>query len=174
MAHAMLTRLRVGSPLWSVSRGLARRVGDYKRLLEEADQPRQGDLNGRGGLSEQRLAGFVQFFLEACQDQVRYMEGVLDSGQLLKRIEAYVDEEVRGGRLPAGAVPVLREVLLAGEVSRGEAARASGWKERQGREVLATLLRRDLLKSDGPRSPVRLGFPVDAAERWFPLLFPAG
>src|SRR5262249_4445585 len=66
MSHAMLLDLGVGSALWSVSRGLARRSADYKRLLMAADEPRKGDLDGRGALSESALIEFCQFFLESC------------------------------------------------------------------------------------------------------------
>ncbi|MCK9520521.1 MAG: Fic family protein [Dehalococcoidia bacterium] len=41
MSHAMLQELGVGSALWSISRGLARRSADYKRLLMAADEPRK-------------------------------------------------------------------------------------------------------------------------------------
>ena len=50
---------------------------------------------------------------------------------------------------------------------------STGYKERMARDVLATLLKAGLLVSDGPRSPARLGFPIDVVERWFPLLYPA-
>jgi hypothetical protein len=38
------------------------------------DLPRRSDLDGRGNLSEEALAEFTRFFLEACLDQVRFME----------------------------------------------------------------------------------------------------
>ena len=37
MSHALFRRLGVGNSLWSVARGLARNVGDYKSLLMAAD-----------------------------------------------------------------------------------------------------------------------------------------
>jgi hypothetical protein len=39
--------------------------------------------------------------------------------------------------------------------------------------VVAELVALGLLISDGSRSPVRLGVPIEVAERWFPRLFPA-
>src|SRR5208282_1678402 len=51
ISHALLKELGIGSRLWSVSRGLARSVADYKAALMAADEPRQGDLDGRGALS---------------------------------------------------------------------------------------------------------------------------
>lgn len=57
-SHALLRELDVGSELWAVSRGLARRVADYKANLQAADEPRRGDLDGRGNLTMAGLIGF--------------------------------------------------------------------------------------------------------------------
>ena len=38
--------------VWSVARGLARNVKEYKELLANCDLPRRNDLDGRGALSE--------------------------------------------------------------------------------------------------------------------------
>src|SRR5689334_8886337 len=81
MSHALLLDLGVGSALWSVSRGLARRSTEYKSLLMGADEPRRGDLDGRGALSQSALLEFCQFFLETCLDQVRYMRELLEPSE---------------------------------------------------------------------------------------------
>ncbi|MBA2920772.1 Fic family protein [Sphingomonas sp. MAH-20] len=176
MSHALFKRVGIGSSLWSVSRGLARNAERYKALLQAADGPRRGDRDGRGNLTQAGLVAFCGFFLEACLDQVRYMTSVLEPQQLLRRIEIYTEDEARAGRLPKGAYPILREALLAGELSRGEAGRLSGYQERKGREVVSTLLKHGLLVATDAshKSAVRLGFPIDVVERWFPRLYPAG
>jgi Fic family protein len=173
MSHAMLKRLGVGSSLWSASRGLARNVGRYKALLMDADEPRRGDLDGRGNLSQSALIEFCQFFLTVCVDQVDYMRSILDPSELLRRMEIYVEEEVRASRLPKGSFPLLREALLAGEFERGQAPALTAYKERMARSVLSKLLDLGLLISTGARAPVRLGFPITVVERWFPALYPA-
>jgi Fic family protein len=173
MAHAMLKRLGIGNSLWSVARGLARNVAKYKSLLAEADQPRRSDLDGRGALSQAALVTFCQFFLETCLDQVSYMRSILQPAELLNRIEIYTEEEVRAKRLLKGSFALLREAVLAGEFDRGKAAILTGYKERMAREVLAQLIAKEILISDTPKSPVRLGFPLDIVERWFPALYPA-
>lgn len=173
VAHAMLKRAGVGSSLWSVSRGLARRVADYRRLLEAADEPRRNDVDGRGTLSERALVDFCEFFLDVCVDQVTYMAELLEARELLRRIQLYTEDEFRAGRLPEGSFPVLREAFLAGEVERAHARELTGYRERKGREVVSELLRAGLLVSESDRSPVRIAFPVDVVERWFPRLYPA-
>jgi Fic family protein len=172
MSHAMLRRLGIGSSLWSVARGLARSVTEYKALLTDADQPRRTDLDGRGALSQRSLVAFCRFFLERCLDQVSYMRSVLEPAELLTRIEIYTEEEIRARRLPKGSFPLLREAVLSGQFERGKAGSITGYRERMARVPLAKLIERGLLVSDGPKTPVRLGFPLDVVERWFPALYP--
>jgi hypothetical protein len=66
----------------------------------------------------------------------------------------------------------LREALIVGEFPRGKAPSITGYEERQARTVLTQLLGRGLLVADSPKAPVRLGFPIDVIERWFPRLYP--
>ncbi len=173
MSHATLKRLGIGSSLWSASRGLAHNVNRYKALLMAADEPRHNDLDGRGNLSQAALIEFCQFFLNICVDQVEYMRSILEPSELLRRMEIYVEEEVRASRLPKDSFPLLREALLAGEFERGQSPALTGYKERMARNVLSRLLELGLLVSPSPKASVRLGFPIDVVERWFPALYPA-
>lgn len=172
LAHAYLKQIGVGSSLWSVSRGLARKAQDYKTLLMQADMPRKGDLDGRGNLTASGLAEFCIFFLGTCIDQVEFMASILEPHTLLQRIERYTEEMVHEGRLPKGSFQLLREALLAGQFERGRAAGITGYKDRQARTVLSRLVDAGLLTSDSPKGPVRLAFPAEAVEEWFPRLYP--
>ncbi len=172
MSHALLRRLGVGNSLWSVARGLARNVGDYKALLMAADDSRRGDLDGRGNLSQAALDNFCRFFLRVSNDQVAYMSSILQPSELLRRMEIYVEDETRAGRLPKGSFSLLREALLAGEFERGLAPSLTGYKERMARTVVSKLLDAGLLVSPSHVAKVRLGFPLAVVERWFPALYP--
>lgn len=172
MAHAILKEIGVGSSLWSVARGLARNVDAYKKALTLADNPRQGNLDGRGSLSQKGLESFCIFFLKTCIDQIDFMQGLLKPSELLNRIEIYTEEEVRAKRLPSGSFSLLREAVMAGSFERGQAAALTGYKDRQARSTLKGLLDARLLISDTPKGAVRLGFPLAAVERWFPTLYP--
>ena len=173
MTHSMLKRLGIGNSLWSVARGLARRVDQYKSLLADADQLRHSDLDGRGALSQEALVGFCRFFLETCIDQVAYMRSVLEPTKILNRLEIYTQEEIGAKHLMKGSFTLLREALLAGEFERGNAAALTGYKERAARTILSRLIEKGLLVSDTPKSPVRVGFPIGVVERLFPSLYPA-
>ena len=173
MSHASLLRCGVGSSLWSVARGLARNVQDYKKLLMAADDPRRGDLDGRGTLSTQALIAFCEFFLTICIDQIEFMASLLEPSDLLRRMRLHIEEEVQAGTLPKGSFSLLREALLAGEVPRGKAGEITGYGERMARNVVSDLIKKGYLKSESTRAPLVLAFPIDAVERWFPRLYPS-
>lgn len=170
-----------GYGLWNVSRGLARDRDNYKVMLARADMKRQGDYDGRGFLSEKRLVEWCEYFLDVCLDQIDYMSGMLNIDELLGRVDSYVrlrhehllqdprPDLYRGLNLEAA--PVIKEVILHGELGRGEAARFTGLS-RKGRDIVGQLVKEKILVSDSPKGPVRLGLPVDMAVRLFPGLYP--
>lgn len=172
MSHTMLLDIGVGSALWSISRGLARHSTEYKRLLMAADEPRKGDLDGRGALSQSALIDFCGFFLECCLDQVRYMRELLEPAALQRRIELYARDEEEAGRLPKRSFALLREALLSGELERGRAPKLIDASERTARRVISALVEKRLLAAQSHKAPLRLGFPHDVVERWFPKLYP--
>jgi Fic family protein len=172
MSHAMALHAGVGAyGLWSISRGLARGLesrGDYKRMMDHADMPRQGDLDGRGNLSRRALTDFTVWFLKICVDQVRFMNGLFELETLLARLKIYVEKR----NLKAEALPMLEQALIRGELPRGDASRITGLKERAARDLLASLIDDGILKSDTPKGAVSLRFPLHSVEILFPSLFP--
>jgi Fic family protein len=172
VSHATLFEALDTGGVWSVARGFARRVADYKRHLAACDFERRNDLDGRGHLSEEALASFTQFFLETCLDQVSFMEGLVEPNRLRARILLWAEEEIRLGEIPEKAGSVLEAVLFRGELPRGEVAGVLGVSDRQARRVVASLTERRVLMSHGPRSPLHIAFPAELASRWMPGLFP--
>ena len=172
MSHALFKRLDIGTSLWSVARGLARNEDRYKTLLAQADRPREGDLDGRGNLTQRGLIEFCKFFIASSVDQIRFMSGLLEPATLLTRMEIHIEEEVRAKRLSRGSFAVLREAVMSGEVERSKIPALTGYEERGARNVTARLVDRGVLTSTTHRAPLRLAFPADVAERWFPNLYP--
>ena len=173
MSHALFKRLDIGTSLWSVARGLARDEDRYKALLAQADGPREGDRDGRGNLTQRGLVEFCKFFLERSVDQIRFMSSLLEPAALLTRMEIHIEEEVRAKRLLRGSFALLREAVMSGEVERSKIPALTGYEERGARNVTAGLVDRGMLTAPTHRAPLRLAFPADVAERWFPNLYPA-
>jgi Fic family protein len=170
-SQGYLQRIGIGNSLWSVSRGLARRVPEYRSQLAQADQQRRSDYDGRGNLTMAGLVGFCEFFLETCMDQIDFMTQLLEPKRLLQRIEADVSIAVRERELLPGSFELLKAAFLEGEVARGQAAMLTGYQERQARSVLKGLVDQGLLVANSVKGPVRLGFPIVAAEKWLPRLW---
>jgi Fic family protein len=173
MSHAMAHVAGIGAHgLWSISRGLARGLdsrGDYKRMMDHADMPRQGDLDGRGNLSRRALADFVLWFLRVSLDQVRFMSDLFDLDTLARRLRTYVD---RSDNLKPQSARLLEEALMRGSFDRGEASRVTGLPERTARRVLNDVVAEGLLSSPTPKGALSLRFPADALDTLFPKLFP--
>jgi Fic family protein len=161
--------------LWSVNRGLARQRDKYYEMLANADSTRQGDLDGRGNLSERMLRDWCAFFLQLVDDQVSFMSQMLRLEELRERIEALMLVRSRSGQYAnytSQATLPLHHVLVAGSVSRGEFIQMTGLPERTGRRVLSQLLKDKLLASEGPKGPVSFNFPLDALNILLPNLYP--
>ncbi len=172
MSHGILLDIIDTGAVWSVARGLARNVREYKALLANCDLPRRNDLDGRGALSEEALAEFTRFFLSVCIDQVNFMESLVQPDRLRARILLWAEEEARLGQLPAKSGNVLEAVLYRGELPRGDVPSVVGAGARQARRIVSALLDKEALVSDSPRAPLRLAFPAALASRWMPGLFP--
>lgn len=173
MCHAMAHAAGIGAHgLWSISRGLARGLEsrcDYKRFMDHADLPRQGDADGRGNLSQQALIDFVHWFLRVCFDQVTFMSELFELKLLAQRFQALVE---RSEKLKPEAARILEEALLRGEIDRGDIPRIAGLPERTARRVFSNVLETGLLASETPKGPVSLRFTTDTVEVLFPRLFP--
>jgi Fic family protein len=163
----------LSSGLWSVNRGFARKRDDYYRLLAAADSARQGDLDGRGNLSERALKDWCEWFIEVCEDQVGFMAKMLDLDGMKTRIKALIsfrssqDKAVRHE-----AVSPLYHLFLAGPTPRGEFIQMTGLGERTGRALLSRLIETGLVLSSGHKAPVAFAFPLDALQFLLPDLYP--
>lgn len=173
--HTMLHALGYTGGVWSPLRGFARSVERYYALLAAADEPRRGDLDGRGNLSEAALVDWIDYVLDTCLDQVRFMRGMLNLQTIERRIAAcltFEQETLRSG-VRVEALRPLHYLFLSGlEIERGEFKRMTGLGDRTAVSLLTALVRRGLLRSDTPQGKVRFGLPLHALRFCFPALWP--
>lgn len=170
--HAALYRDFTGG-LWSVCRGLARTQKDYYARLEFADEPRRGDLDGRGNLTEEGLWRFCHYFLTVCNDQVTFMRDMLDFDGIRSRIRALVvfrsetDKQMRReAELP------LHYLFTSGPLTRAEFKQMTGLGDKVAQMLLSHLLKTGLAATDTPLGMVRFGLPLDALQFYFPDMYP--
>lgn len=173
--HAVLAALGYSGGLWSPLRAFARSAERYFALLAAADEPRRGDLDGRGNLSQQALVGWIGYVLSVCQDQVAFMSGLLRLGDMERRIAAclvYEEQTLRSGVRLAALRPLHYLFVTGSALERGEFKAMMGLGERTAGTVLKALLERRLLASDSPQGPLRFGLPLHALRFYFPALWP--
>lgn len=163
---------------WCLSRGLAKSSANYKALLATADAPRQGDLDGRGALTEKGLLSFCDYMLGTAVDQVLYISNLLDLSLLRKRIDAYVQAR-NDFRVPdmtnslkTNAALVLHTAFIHGELERAQALELCAMPERSARRLLSQLKSEGLLSETSSKSPLRWEIPEHAEAWYFPQLAP--
>lgn len=172
MSHAITLQVLDAGGMWSIARGLARNVSDYKAHLANCDLSRRNDLDGRGNLSEEALINFTRFFLETCIDQINFMEKLMQPDRLKTRILLWAKEEIELGELPQQAIQILESILYHGEIHRSEIPAMLNLTDRQARRISSSLVEKGILVSDSQKSPLKLAFPAALASRWMPGLFP--
>lgn len=173
--HLALGALGYTRGLWSPLRGFARSVDRYYGLIAAADEPRRGDLDGRGNLSEAALVDWIAYVLDTCIDQARFMAGLLQLGAMEGRIAACLNFEqasMKSGVRLEALRPLHYLFLSSGALERGEFKRMTGLGDRTATSLLTALLKRGLLASDSPQGKVRFGLPLHALRFYFPALWP--
>lgn len=174
ISHLQLFKLGLVSPLWSLSRGLARQQSLYYARLANADEPRRHDLDGRGQLSQQGLCEFIDFMLDTCLDQMRYIQQSLALPSLRTRLEkiltyeqAFIDARID----PEAAARALHILITQGEVTRNDFKIYLGMNDRSATTTLTQLIKLNVVKSPTPKSRLLyLNLPVWFAQLLFPDL----
>ncbi|MBV6752268.1 Fic family protein [Pseudomonas chlororaphis] len=173
ITHLQLHKLGLASPLWSLSRGLARQQNAYYAFLANADKPRRGDLDGRGQLTQAGLFEFVGFMLETCLDQMRYTEQALNVAQMRARLETIFKWEPRilKAGLKLESARALHILLTQGTISRADFKVFTGLNERTAIEQLKILVNLGIVESLSPKArDLYPGLPIWFAQLLFPDL----
>lgn len=156
--------------LWTVARAFARRRDEYDARLASADRPRRNDLDGRGPLSEEDLLGFCAYFLRCCDDQIRFMDEMLQLGGLERRYRRFVDGFAAEGTISKSGRTVMERLLPDGEVARSRVPDICGVKQRRASQVAKELLDAKMTRCETPYGALRLNISADMAAVLFPNL----
>lgn len=174
-SHLVLGHLGLSNGLWSPLRGFARSQSAYYAGLSAADEPRAGDLDGRGNLTEQGLLAWIDYVLGVCIDQVDFMAGLLSLDRMKERMAAcltYEEQVVRQG-VRTESLRALHYLFAAQTaLDRADFKAMLGLGERLASAQVAALLKRGLVLSDSPYGKLRLGVPQHALRFYFPHLWP--
>jgi Fic family protein len=174
-SHLVLGHMGLTNGLWSPLRGFARTQADYYAHLAAADEPRAGDLDGRGNLSEAALLLWIKYMLNTCLDQVSFMSQILSLQDMKSRMAAclaFEEQVVRQG-VRSESLRALHYLFAAkAELDRADFKAMLGLGDRLATAQVSALLKRGLLESDSPHGKLRLGVPQHALRFYFPGLWP--
>ena len=173
--HLLLHAWGLTNGLWSPLRGFARSEARYKALLAAADEPRRGDLDRRGNLSQAGLTAWIGYTLDVCIDQVTFMAQQLDINGMRGRIEAALAFEVsamKSGARPEALMPLHYLFATQTELGRAEFKTLTGLGDRVATDTLSALLRRGFLATDSSYGKLRFAVPRHALRFYFPALWP--
>ena len=161
--------------LWSISRGLARSNKEYKVQLANADSARQGDFDGRGNLSNKFLIAFCEYFLKTGIDQIDFMCRVIDTTNMLKRLEGFVDLMVLKGKMKPEAKFILIDLFLKGKISKAEAMRITNTSDKTLKLITDSLVKMDLLTTgmESRSMMYYVKYPLTFSPMIFPGLYPS-
>ena len=169
--HAMgLTR-----GLWSPLRGFARSVDTYRALLQAADEARQGDLDGRGNLTQAGLMAWISYVIEVCIDQATFMATQLNTAGMRDRIAAalsFEEDTVKSGVRKEALMLLHYLFSTQAALPRGDAKALLGMKDRLATSTLSALLKRGFLATDSAYGLVRFAVPRHALRFYLPALWP--
>jgi Fic family protein len=174
-SHLVLGHMGLTNGLWSPLRGFARTHETYYQRLAAADEPRAGDLDGRGNLSENGLLRWIEYVLDLCLDQVEFMTGLLSLDAMKNRMAAclaYEQEVVQQGVRTEALRPLHYLFASQNELDRADFKAMLGLGDRLASAQVTALLKRGLLQTDSPYGKLRLGVPQHALRFYFPRLWP--
>ncbi len=174
-SHLVLGHMGLTNGLWSPLRGFARTHDAYYASLAAADEPRAGDLDGRGNLTESSLIRWIDYVLGVCLDQVDFMATSLSLDSMKNRMAAclaYEQQVVKQG-VRAESLRGLHYLFASQtELDRADFKVMLGLGDRLATAQVSALLKRGLLESDTPHGKLRLGVPQHALRFYFPNLWP--
>jgi Fic family protein len=174
-SHLMLHAHGHTNGLWSPLRGFARNTDQYYSFLANADQARQGSLDGRGKLSEKGLIAWIEYVIDACIDQVQFMTSMLNFEKMKSRLEACLiyESTVLKSSVRMQSLQGLHYLFLSGEeIARGDFKTMTGLGDRVATDLIGALVRRGFLKSNRQNGKVRFGIPQHSLRFLFPHLWP--
>jgi hypothetical protein len=135
--------------------------------MDSADSERRGDRDGRGNLSEAALAEFSEWFMSVMLDQIRFSKAVFRLDRIQERYKDLLIDQ----KFDAKSIDLISTIFKFGSMERGDVPHAMRVPDRTARLTVQKLAEAGFLKSDTPRGPLRIAFPLNFRERLFPNLF---
>lgn len=128
--------------LWSLSRGLARRLGEYHSATAMNEPMGKAGLEGAQKRTDGRQLAFIDFMLDVCHDEVNYMTTALSRHQLRESVtHAYrTDSRLTKAGVSPDTMPALLALLIQGSLPRTEFVTFTGLPREAASDQLDRLI----------------------------------
>jgi len=147
----MLSNLE-GYNLWSLSRGIFLYSKNYKNMRNGIDH----------FISSEYLKEYLHFILDIALEQINFMKEQLKIDVLQQNLQKHIvktrEEQYDGVGLPKYSELLLKELLIKGEVQRGDVKKIIGTETRTATTLVKKLLQTNYIQSDTPKGKIRLKF----------------
>src|SRR3989344_2454619 len=129
--------------LWSLSRGLGRRLGEYQSATAMNEPIGEDGLEGAQKRTDGRQLAFIDFMLDVCHDEVNYMTTALSRHQLRESVtHAYrTDSRLTKAGVSPDTMPALLALLIQGTLPRAEFVTFTGLPRATANDQLNRLLK---------------------------------
>ncbi len=159
----MLSSVLEGYGLWHISRGIYMNSMQYRECLIDIDLQ-----------SSEKFKIYVKFMLDASLKQIAFMKPYLQISSLNSGMKKYIQFSRDGlfnkEPMPRYAEFLFRELLLMGEVKRGEVKNIIGREQRTTTSLIYQLVDLDYIVSDTPKGHIRIQFNMHIGSYIFPDL----
>jgi hypothetical protein len=128
--------------LWSLSRGLSRRLDEYQSATAVNEPMGKDGLEGGQKLTGGGQLTFIDFMLNVCHDEVDYMTTALSRHQLRESIaHAYrTNSRLKESGIRPETMPAMLALLIQGALPRSEFVTFTGLPSEVASDQLSTLI----------------------------------
>ena len=151
--------------LWSLSRGLGRRLGEYQSAISMNEPMGKDGLEGGQKPTGGGQLAFIDFMLDVCHDEVNYMTTALSRHQLRESVtHAYrTNSRLTEAGVSPDTMPALLALLIQGSLPRAEFVTFTGLPRAGANDQLNRLLNLGIVVSPpGNLQRLEVGLPT-----WF-------
>lgn len=165
------TLLGLHPHLWSLSRGLGRRLDEYQSVTSMNDPMKTDGLEGAQKIISRKQLAFIDLMLDVCHEEVDYMTAALNRRRLRESAtHAYeTNSRLKDSGIRPETMPSLLALLIQGALPRSEFLTFTGLPSDAANDQLRLLIHLGIVVSP-PSNPQRLevGLPAWFAQELLP------
>ncbi|MBN2824913.1 MAG: hypothetical protein JXQ76_06310 [Campylobacterales bacterium] len=167
MLDAMLKSLIPNYGLWYMMQGFNEKSQQYKQYTQDIEID-----------AFTKSKEFLEFMLKIALKQITTMQKYLTIEYLYTKLNDYISysrlEYTPCPSLPKHTELLTKELLIKGEIKRGEVKGIINREQRSATQLIYKLLELDYITTDSPKGSIRLHFTIEMAQFIFPSLLEVG